>query len=339
MPLKPYLAKVVARQDLTRAEMRAAMDTVMAGEATDAQIGALLVGLRLKGETVAEISGAAAGMRACVARVEHDVERVLDTCGTGGDGAGTFNISTAVSFVCAGAGAVVAKHGNRAISSRAGSADVLEALGVRLDVPPDRAAEILRDVGFAFMFAPSHHPAMRHVMPARRQLGVRTIMNLLGPLTNPAGASNQLVGVYDHSRIAAIAEVLGRLGARRAVVVHGADGLDEVSPCGPTHVAIWDAARGAVSTQTTAPEAVGLPRVTAAEIAGGDAAENAGIVKGILAGGPGPGRTTVILNAAWALFAAELCDAPSAGVALAEAAIDSGRALQVLERLVEASGA
>ncbi len=335
MPLKPYLKKVVAGEDLSEAEMRLAMNTIMAGESTDAQIAALLVGLRMKGETVEEISGAAAGMRACVSRVEHNVERVLDTCGTGGDGAGTFNISTAVSFVCAGAGAVVAKHGNRAISSRAGSADVLEALGVRLDVPVTRVSEILREVGFAFMFAPSHHPAMRHVMPARRQLGVRTIMNLLGPLTNPAGASHQLVGVYDGERIAAIAETLGRLGARRAVVVHGDDGLDEVSPVTETQVAVWS--DGAVHVRTTSPEALGLPRVSHADIAGGDAQENAGIIRSVLGGEPGPARTTVVLNAAWALFAAEVADDPADGVAVAQAAIDDGRALAALDKLIAAT--
>lgn len=332
MPLKPYLRQVVARRDLSTSDMSAAMALIMRGETTEAQIGAFLVGLRLKGETAGEIAGAAATMRAHVARVDHGRERLLDTCGTGGDGANTFNISTAVSLVCAGAGVPIAKHGNRAISSRSGSADVLEALGVRLDVTHDVVARCLAEVGFAFLFAPSHHPAMRHVAGPRRQLGVRTVMNLLGPLTNPAGATHQLVGVYDGSRVGAICEVLGRLGARRAVVVHGDDGLDEVSPCTETRVAIWR--DGAVHQERTAPEAVGLDRVAVTEIAGGDSHENAGIIRRILAGEPSAARTTVLLNAAWALYAAEEVETPRLGVAVAAEAIDSGRARDVLQQLV-----
>ena len=331
MPLKSWITRVVDRQDLSQEEMRAAMDTVMAGQATDAQIGAFLVGLRLKGETVDEITGAASAMRACVARVEHQLPTVLDTCGTGGDGAGTFNISTAVSLVCAGAGVPVAKHGNRAISSRSGSADVLEALGVRLELPLERSTQILNSVGFSFLFAPAHHPAMRHVAAARRQLGVRTVMNLLGPLTNPAGATHQLVGIYDGSRIEVVAEVLGRLGARRALVVHGHDGLDEISPCGPTEIAEWHG-KG-VQRMTTSPEDIGLNRVQPEAIAGGDAAENATIISSILSGEPGPARTTVVLNAAWALYAAEAVSSPSEGRELAEQSIDSGHAQQTLQRL------
>ena len=336
MPLKSAIRAVVAGHDLTEPEMRAAMDTIMAGEATPAQIGGFLVGLRNKGETVAEISGAAAAMRARVSRVLAPAGAVLDTCGTGGDGAGTFNISTAVAFVCAGAGATVAKHGNRAISSRSGSADVLEALGVRLTLPLERVAEVLQEVGLTFLFAPAHHPAMRHVAGPRRELGVRTLMNLLGPLTNPAGATHQLVGIYDGDRVATIAEVLGRLGARRAIVVHGEDGLDEVSPCAATHVAEWHAGDG-LRTSVTSPEALGLERIDAADIAGGDAAENADIVRAVLRGAPGPTRTTVVLNAAWALYAAERAESPAAGLVQANAALDAGAALQALTGLIEAT--
>ncbi|MFT7625811.1 MAG: anthranilate phosphoribosyltransferase [Myxococcota bacterium] len=337
MPLKPWIAPVVAGIDVPEAEMRAAMDTIMEGKATDAQIGAFLIALRMKGETTDEIAGAAAAMRARVTRVKHRMPRVLDTCGTGGDGANTFNISTAVAFVAAGAGVVVAKHGNRAVSSRSGSADVLEALGVRIDLPPERATQILREIGFAFLFAQSHHPAMKHVGPARKQLGVRTIMNLLGPLTNPAGATHQLVGVYDGERIASIAEVLGRLGAKRAVVVHGDDGLDEVSPCAPSRVAVWK--DGRVTSHRTSPMQFGFDPVKPAMIEGGDAQENARVIRSVLDGKHGAARTTVLLNAAWALFAAELCDDPKQGLALARQSIDDGAAYATLESLIEATNA
>ena len=335
MPLKPWIKQIVAREDLSQDAMCAAFDVIMSGQATHAQIGAFLVGLRMKGETTDEIAGAASTMRAHVSVVEHRLERVLDTCGTGGDGAGTFNISTCVAFVAAGAGATVAKHGNRAISSRSGSADVLEALGVRLDLDTPRVTDVLAEVGFAFMFAPAHHPAMRHVMPARRQLGVRTLMNLLGPLTNPAGATHQLVGIYDRSRVASVAEVLGRLGARRAIVTCGHDGLDEISPCGPSDVAIWSDSR--LETRTVRPEDIGLERVLIGDITGGDSAENATILNAVLNGETGPARQTVLLNSAWALYAAELCDDPHAGVALARNSIDSGNAKRVLDRLIKAT--
>lgn len=337
MPLRAAIAQVVAGRGLTEAEMAAAMGTIMDGEATPAQVGALLVGLRMKGETVAEVTGAAQAMRQRVARVRHDLPRVLDTCGTGGDGAGTFNVSTAVAFVCAAAGVPVAKHGNRAVSSRSGSADVLEALGVRIDLPSAALERCLAEVGLCFLFAPAHHPAMRHLAGPRRELGVRTMMNLLGPLTNPAGATHQLVGIYDGGKVAAVAEVLGRLGARRAVVVHGEDGLDEVSPCGPTLVAEWSGA--AVRTSTVRPEDLGLTACTAADIAGGDAATNAAMVSRVLSGEPGPARTTVALNAAFALYVAGEAATPRDGVALAEAVLDSGRASAVLAALVRFTNA
>jgi anthranilate phosphoribosyltransferase len=332
MPLKAAIKKVVNREGLTQDEMAGAMNTIMTGRATPAQIGALLVGLRIKGETVEEISGAVATMREKVARVEHNFDTVLDTCGTGGDGAGTFNISTAVAFVCAGAGVKVGKHGNRAVSSRAGSADVLEALGVRIDLSLEQVTHCLTDVGLAFLFAQSHHPAMKFVAGPRKELGVRTMMNMVGPLTNPAGATHQLVGVYDQSLLHTVASVLGHLGAVHAVVVHGENGMDEVSPCGTTFIARCK--EGLISTHLTHPDDFGLAPIDIADIAGGDAHENAQIIRAVLAGDPGPCRSTVLINAAHALFAADAVNDPLDGFALATEAIDSGKAEAVLERLI-----
>jgi anthranilate phosphoribosyltransferase len=333
MPLKQWVSRVVDGRDLSCDEMKEAMNVIMGGGATPAQIGAFLVGLRMKGETVDEITGAASVMRAHVARVEHGFDRVLDTCGTGGDGAGTFNISTTVAFVCAGAGVKVGKHGNRAISSRSGSADVLEALGVRLDLPLDAVSACLDAVGIAFLFAPAHHPAMRHVAGPRREMGVRTMMNLLGPLTNPAAATHQLVGIYDGKRVKTVAEVLGRLGLKRAVVVHGHDGLDEVSPCSESEVAEWR--DGQVYVQQTQPEDVGLPRCRPEQLAGGNSADNAAIIQSILNGEPGAPRDAVLLNAAWALYAADVCESPRDGVPMAADVIDSGRARAALQNLID----
>lgn len=332
MPLKPWIKAVVAGKNLSQSDMKTAMDTIMSGEATHAQIGALLVGLRMKGETIDEIAGAAEAMRSRVHRVEHGFDRVLDTCGTGGDGAGTFNISTTVSFVCAGAGVRVGKHGNRAISSRSGSADVLEALGVTLLSKPEQLSQCLETVGLAFLFAPALHPAMKHVAGPRREMGVRTMMNLLGPITNPANATHQLVGIYDRERVSTIAQVLHQLGTKRAIVVHGHNGLDEVNPCGPTDVAIAD--KNGVHTQVTRPEDVGLTSCSMADIAGGDSDENAEIMRNLLNGKPGPARTAVALNAGWALFAAEAAATPAEGVELAQQVIDDGRARDVMNNLI-----
>ena len=330
--LKAVLKQVVAGSDLSSEQMTVAMHEIMTGAATPAQIGAFLVGLRLKGETVDEIAAAAAVMRQHVRRVEHGLPRVLDTCGTGGDGASTFNISTTVAFVCAGAGVPIAKHGNRAVSSQSGSADVLECLGVDISLSPELGQQCLKETGFAFLFAPSHHPAMRYVAAPRREIGVRSVMNLLGPLTNPAMATNQLVGMYDDSRVVPVAKVLSSLGVRRAVVVHGAGGLDEVSPAGPTHVAV--SSQGAVSERITRPEDFGFTPISLGEIAGGDARCNAEIVRAVLGGAEGPHRMTTLLNAAWALYAAEVVETPDAGLVMAVHAIDSGAALQALEALV-----
>jgi anthranilate phosphoribosyltransferase len=309
------------------------MRTIMAGEATSAQIGAFLVALRLKGETVTEIAAAASVMREHVHRVEHGLERILDTCGTGGDGADTFNISTTVAFVCAGAGVPIAKHGNRAVSSRSGSADVLEKLGVCIDLPPSLGKVCLAEVGFAFLFAPSHHPAMRHVAGPRREIGVRSMMNLLGPLTNPAMATHQLVGLYDPTRVVPVAQVLADLGAKRAVVVHGAGGLDEVSPAGDTHVAIGGPL--GVAEKVSHPSHFGLEPIDLSVISGGDAQQNAEILRGVLSGEQGPYRMTTLLNAAWAIYAAEAASSPEEGFKLAAQSIDSGKALAVLKRLID----
>jgi anthranilate phosphoribosyltransferase len=336
MTLKEALGRVVGRRDLTREEMAHIMGLMLAGEATPAQVGAFAVALRMKGETEEELLGAAEAMRACATRIHPKAEVVLDTCGTGGDGAHTFNISTAVAFVAAGAGVTVAKHGNRAVSSRCGSSDVLAALGV----PMDRAHEqVTRDVdehGVGFLFAPSHHSALRHVAPARREIGLHTMFNLLGPLTNPAGARYQLLGTFAGERLEQTARVLCKLGSRRAWVVHGRDGLDEISPCTTTDVAELRE-DGTVRTFSINPEDAGLERVPPEAIAGGDVEDNARRLKALLAGERSGVRTAVLLNAAAALVvvgkAADLRD----GVRRAVESIDSGAAAAKLQALVKGS--
>jgi len=336
-PIQELIAKVVARIDLTEAEAQAGLETIMAGEATDAQIAGLLTALRMKGETVDEVAGAVRAMRARVTPVALPEGVVLDTCGTGGDGAGTFNISTTAAFVCAAGGVVVAKHGNRAFSSRVGSADVLERLGVRIDLSAAQVARCVEEVGVGFMFAPSHHAALRHAGPARRELGFRTLLNLIGPMTNPARATHQLIGIYDPARLVTVAEVLRRLGTRRAMVVHGevdggAGGLDEVSVSGPTHAVVLD--RGAITEQTLTPEELGVPRAPVASLRGGDGAENARIVRAVLAHEDrGPRADAVRLNAGCALWVAEAASSVAEGVALATELLASGRALAKLEAL------
>ncbi|RKH09854.1 anthranilate phosphoribosyltransferase [Corallococcus praedator] len=334
MTLKEALGRVVGRRDLSREEMASVMGQMLAGEASAAQVGALAAALRMKGETEDEILGAAEAMRACAARISPVAEVVLDTCGTGGDGAHTFNISTAVAFVAAGAGVTVAKHGNRAVSSRCGSADVLAALGVSME----RAhAQVTRDIdehGVGFLFAPSHHSALKHVAQARRDLGFHSVFNLLGPLTNPAGARYQLLGTFDRQRVEQTARVLGRLGSRRAWVVHGHDGLDEISPCAPTEVAELRA-DGTVHRFTVTPEDAGLATISRDAIAGGDAEENAGKLRALLAGEKNGIRTAVLLNAAAALLVVGLVDTLKAGVKKAEHAIDSGAAERKLVALIE----
>jgi anthranilate phosphoribosyltransferase len=329
------LAAVLDGDDLTREDARAVMHAIMRGEATPAQIGGFLVALRAKGETVDEIAGCAEAMREHVLPVRPTRDDVVDVVGTGGDGARTFNISTTAAIVAATAGAGVAKHGNRAVSSASGSADLLEALGLRLEQPPERIAESIDRLGFGFMFAPAHHPAMRHAAPVRRELGVRTIFNVLGPLTNPAGARAGIFGVYAASLVRTIADVLASLGARRAFVVHGAFGIDELSPAGPNAVA--EVVAGRVRERTIDPLELGLERCDPAELAGGTPEENARTAREILAGATGPKRDAVVLNAAGAIAAAGDAADLREGLALATEAIESGRAGERLEELVRFS--
>jgi len=324
------IATIVEGHDLSADRMHAAMDAILAGEASEAQIAAFAVGLRMKGETPTEIAEAARTMRAHCTPVALDVQGpLLDTCGTGGDGLSTFNISTVSAIVAAAAGARVAKHGNRAMSSRSGSADVLEALGVRIDIEPERVGRCIREVGIGFMFAQTHHAALRHAGPVRRQIGVRTVFNLLGPLSNPASATHQLMGVYDGARVEQMAEALGLLGVEAAWVVHGEGGMDEVSPTGSTRVA--QLAGGRVTVTELRPEDFGVEPVSMDALAGGDAAVNAAIARRVLAGEPGAPRTAVLVNAGAALCVVGLAGSPRDGARQAAEAIDSGAAREKLE--------
>lgn len=324
------IATLVDGRDLARAEARAVMNEIMSGEATPSQIGGFLVALRAKGETADEIAGCAEAMREHVLTVRTAREDLVDTAGTGGDGGRTFNISTAAALLAAAAGAPVAKHGNRAVSSQSGSADVLEALGFSLELPPERIAESIDTLGFGFMFAPTHHPAMRHAAPVRRELATRTVFNVLGPLTNPAGARAQVIGVFSAGLVRTIAEVLAQLGARRAFVVHGAYGIDELSPAGPNLVC--EVVEGSVRDRTIDPIELGIERCAPEELAGGDAGDNAETIRRIFAGDRGGKRDAVLLNAAGAIAAAGHAEDLREGLVLAREALDSGAAA---ERLVE----
>jgi anthranilate phosphoribosyltransferase len=337
MSVREALALAVAGDEVPGPLLEEAFGAIADGKATPAQIAALLVALRTKGETVGEIVATARALRARAAGSPAAVPDAVDTCGTGGDGAGTFNISTAAAFVVAGAGVPVAKHGNRAASSRTGSFDVLEALGVTIDLDVDRSAAILAEIGIAAFFARTAHPAMRHVAPVRQELGIRTLMNCLGPLLNPVGVRHQLVGVYEGALVEPLATALGELGARRALVVHGADGLDEITTTAETSAALLS--DGAVRTLEIRPEDVGLPRADASALAGGDAAENAAIVRAVLGGEPGPRRDIVVLNAGGALWVAGAVPDLAAGVAAAGRSIDDGAARAKLDALVKATGA
>lgn len=334
MTVKEAIGRVASGQDLTEEEMAAVMAEIMDGQATPAQIGGLLTALHIKGETVAEISGAARVMRQLATRVHVD-RPVLDTCGTGGDGCRTFNISTAAALVAAGAGLCVAKHGNRAMSGAVGGADVLETLGACVELSPARVEYCLREVGFGFLLAPAFHRAMRHAVGPRREIGIRTIFNLLGPLTNPAGARHQLIGVFDRRWVTPIAEALGRLGSAHALVVHGEDGLDEISLSGPTLVAEWYAGR--VRTFTLHPGELGFPLCRLADLQVRDAQESAAIIRAICTGAQGPHRDIVLLNAAAALYAGDAVASIRAGVELARASLDSGAAYRTLEHFVRLS--
>jgi anthranilate phosphoribosyltransferase len=333
LAFKDILSALVKRQSLTEAQSADAIDGILEGTWTDAQIGAFLAALAAKGETIDEVTGAARSMRRKAVRVQCTAPVTVDTCGTGGDGLGTFNISTTTAFVVAGAGVAVAKHGNRSVSSVCGSADVLEALGLNLQVHPEIMEQALNEIGIAFLFAPLYHSAMKHAMPARRQLGIRTLFNMLGPLTNPAGASAQLLGVYAPGLTEMFAGVLQRLGTRRAFVVHGHEGLDEISICGPTRVS--ELKDGAVKTYDLSPERFFGECTDPESLRGGDSACNAGILKSILAGEAGPRRHVILLNAAAALTAAGRAPDLKAGLVTAAESIDSGQALDKLNALIE----
>ena len=335
--IQQAIGKLVQNQHLSAEEAERVMDQIMTGEATPAQIGGYLVALRMAGETPEEIAGSVRSMRAKATRVPTRHPLVVDTCGTGGDGARTFNISTTAAFAVAGAGLPVAKHGNRSVSSQCGSADVLKALGVNIEAPPERVGKCLDEAGFGFLFAPALHGAMRHAIGPRRELAMRSIFNIMGPLTNPAGAQCQIVGVYAPALTELVAEVLGKLGAKRALVVHGRDGMDEMTLTGPTRVSEWDGK--AVRTYDVRPEDAGLKSAPAKELAGGDPAANAEITRKVLAGEKGPRRDVVLLNAAAALLAGSKAGDLKEGVELAARSLDSGAARRVLDKLVELSNA
>jgi anthranilate phosphoribosyltransferase len=331
---KALLAKVATGAPLTVDESAQAFDRMMSGEATPSQMGALLMALRVRGETVEEITGAVRTMRAKMLTVAAPPQ-AMDIVGTGGDASGSYNISTCAAFIVAGVGVPVAKHGNRALSSRCGAADVLGALGVRIDLAPDAIAGCIRDAGIGFMFAPNHHPAMKHVGPTRVEIGTRTIFNLLGPLSNPAGVKRQMVGVFSRQWVEPIAHVLGHLGSERAIVVHGSDGLDEITTAGPTNVASLE--NGSVRTFELTPEAVGLKSVQAVALRGGSAEENAAALHGVLKGERSPFRDVAVFNAAAALVVADRAKTFQEGIALAQKSIDSGEAEGRLERLIAVS--
>jgi anthranilate phosphoribosyltransferase len=345
--IREFISKVVRGEDLTEAEMERAMDEIMTGSATPAQIGAFITALRLKGETVDEITGAARVMRAkaikiCVKNhmvnldrdeINIENETILDIVGTGGDGTRTFNVSTTTAFVAAGAGIKVAKHGNRAVSSLCGSADVLENLGVKLDLTSTDVETCINEIGIGFMYAPLFHGAMKYAAGPRREIGIRSIFNILGPVTNPAGASAQVLGVYEQSLTDKLALVLKRLGTREAFVVCGEGTFDEISICGPTRVShLKD---GDVRTFQMTPEEFGFKRADPAEVIGGNAKENADIIRNILNGEEGPKRDMVLLNASAAFVATGLCDDFKAGVVIARDSIDSGKAFEKLDKLIE----
>lgn len=336
MPLiNSMIKKIVELQNLNFEETVEVFNEIMSGDATDAQIAALIVGLRMKGETVEEIAGAATVMRKKATKIEpKECNFLVDTCGTGGDCAETFNISTCAALVAAGAGARVAKHGNRSVSSRCGSADVFESLGVKITITPEKMGECIDKVGIAFLFAPSLHPAMKYAIKPRKEIGIRTIFNILGPLTNPASASSQLIGVFSEKITDTIANVLKNLGNKHSYIVYGMDGLDEISLCEATKVSELKS-DGTISTYFIKPEDFGFKRVKREEIKGGTAAENAEIIRNILDGNKGPQRDIVSLNAGFALCAAGITETPMDGIKKAEESIDSGNAKKVLSSLIE----
>ena len=336
MDLKALIGQAASGASLSREQAAMAFDLMMSGEATPSQMGGLLMAMRVRGETIDEITGAVSAMRSKMVRVDAPPD-AIDVVGTGGDSSGSYNISTCAAFIVAGAGVPVAKHGNRALSSRSGAADVLTALGVRIDVPPENISRCIAEAGIGFMFAPAHHPAMRHVGPTRVELGTRTIFNLLGPLSNPAGVKRQMVGVFSRQWVEPLAIVLKNLGSERAYVVHGSDGLDEITICGPTSVASLET--GEVRLFEITPEDVGLKRAKPEALRGGDADHNARALLAVLKGKAGPFRDVAVLNAAAGLVVAGKATDLAQGVALAQKSIDSGEAEGSLDRLIVVSGA
>lgn len=329
------IKRVVEKQDLTQEEAQQTMEEIMGGEATPAQIAALITALRMKGETVEEITGFAETMRAFATKIKPKTTGTVDTCGTGGDASNTFNISTTAAFVVAGAGTPVAKHGNRSVSSQCGSADVLEALGVKIDLEPGKVAQCIDEVGIGFLFAPSFHPAMRFAAPVRKEIGIRTVFNILGPLTNPAGATAQVLGVYDPDLRETMARVLDKLGVKRALVVHGAGGLDELSLVGESLIS--ELKENRVSSYSIGPADFGFQEASLEQLRGGSKEENASILRAVLSGKRGPQRDIVLLNAAAALVASGKAVDLKRGIEVAAQSVDSGAAKEKLEALIEFS--
>ncbi len=333
--IKEAISKIVERADLSMAETEGVMAEIMGGQATPAQIGAFLTALRIKGETAAEIAGCARIMRQNAIRVNPKRSDIVDTCGTGGDGSGTFNISTAVAFVAAGAGLGVAKHGNRSVSSKCGSADLMQALGVKIDLAPDQVAQCIDEVGIGFLFAPAFHPAMKYATPVRQEIGLRTIFNVLGPLANPAWAKRQLLGIYSAELTETLAEVLKAMGTEHAFVVHGAGGLDELSTTGANKVS--ELRHGQVKTYELDPQTLGLAAAKQSDLLGGAVEENVEIIKSVLQGQPGPKRDIVLLNAAAVMVAGGKASDLKAGLAVATESINSGRAFGKIGELARMS--
>lgn len=333
--IKDAIAKVIERNNLTRFEMQRVMEQILTGQATPSQIACFLTAMRSKGETVEEITGAVMVMRKHVTRIVIKRDAVLDTCGTGGDMKGTFNISTAAAFVAAGSGILVAKHGNRSVSSMCGSADLLEQLGIDIMMDAQKAKLCLENTGIAFLFAPNFHPAMKFAAPVRREIGIRTMFNILGPLTNPAGATHQLIGVFSDDWAEPLARVLKNLGTKHALIVHGEDGLDEITTAGRTKVA--ELKNGAIKTYYIKPEDFGFRRARMRSLMGGTVSGNRAILEAVLSGRRGPHRDIVLLNAGAAIYAADKAKSIKAGIALAKESVDSGRAMATLQALRECS--
>lgn len=337
MDMQAAIKAVTENQDLSAQEMTSVMRLIMTGEATQSQIGGFLVGLRMKGETVDEIAAAASVMRELSTKVDVDKNHLVDTCGTGGDSSGSFNISTASAIVVAAAGGRVAKHGNRSVTSKSGSADVLEAAGVNLKLTPEQVADCVNEVGVGFMFAPMHHSAMKHAIGPRKEMAVRTVFNLLGPLTNPAAAPNQVMGVFSHDWVEPLAQVLKQLGSEHVLVVNAEDGLDEISIAAPTSVA--ELKDGVVSTYSIKPEDFGMQRADLSNVRAADAADSLRIINEVFANTSGPAKDIVCLNAGAAIYAAGLSVNLAEGVEKASAAINSGAAANILERLINKTAA